>query len=84
MGLLFQPKTTSPLQWQLDQVYAKPTPRSFVKCLRGGSGGQISAPFNPNRANPWVGDTCLYVLLLGLVVACVYILIRSGKDMAIK
>lgn len=61
------------LRWKLNQTYTKSTPSTFMNNLKHRPA---------TKANPWVGDAILYVLLLGAVVACVYILIKMGKDVS--
>ena len=64
-------ETMKALRWKIDQVYSKSTPKTFIHSLKGGE----VAP-----THPWTGDILLYILFLGTVIVCVYILIQYAKD----
>lgn len=67
----------STLRWQLDQVYNKATPKAFMKSIFKPSlqGGDKRRPMSP-----WVLDILLYVILVSVVVAFVYIVSSFAKD----
>ena len=65
------------LEWKLNRIYEKQTPKTFLKQINNLSGGSTQ---QMKGANPWIGDSLLYILLLGLVIICVYILIRTPNQ----
>jgi hypothetical protein len=72
----FEPMNS--LRWKLNQVHTKPTPRTFLSNLKGKPSSSSSS--SSTMANPWVGDTLLYVMLMAVVIACVYIMVRTANQ----
>lgn len=67
----------STLRWQLDQVYNKATPKAFMKSM---SKPSLKGGERRRSMSPWVLDIILYVILVSIVVAFVYIVSSFAKD----
>ncbi len=64
-------ETMNALRWKIDQVHTKVTPKTFLKSLRGGE---------VVKRETWTSDILLYILLIGTVVAFVWIVVKFAKD----
>lgn len=70
-------ETMNALQWKLDQINAKSTPKVFLQHL---SGGQIISNKTNKTWSPWIFDIILYIIFLAIVIAFVYIVMSFAKD----
>lgn len=66
------------LQWKLNQVYRKATPKFFMKAVSNKM--SLEGGETPRTISPWTLDVVLYVLLMLVVVAFVYIVMSYAND----
>ena len=67
------------LRWKLEQVYGKSTPKQFMKSISN-KNTLLKAGEKTSSISPWALDIVLYVLLLAIVVAFVYIIMSFAND----
>ena len=70
----------STLRWQLDQVYNKATPKAFMRSVSNVQHPSLKGGDKRRPMSPWVLDILLYVILVSVVVAFVYIVSSFAKD----
>ena len=70
-------ETMKALQWKIDQVHAKSSPKLFLQHIRGGN---TSTAKNNKTSFLYICDIILYVIFLAIVIAFVYIVMSFAKD----